>query len=100
MSKYVPTKGNLMNLKKSYQLASLGQDLMEKKKNILMREMMSLLDDAAKIRDEIAETYKRAYRLLQEANITLGIVGDIAKAVPVFNGLDITFNSIDRKSVV
>ncbi|MDY0277888.1 MAG: V-type ATP synthase subunit D [Acholeplasma sp.] len=93
-SSYIPTKSNLINLKKSYELASLGHDLMEKKKNILMREMMRLLDDVKEIRDEISNTYKRAYRLLQEANITLGIVGDIAKAVPVVNGLNISFNSI------
>ncbi|CCV64011.1 cation exporting V-type ATPase, subunit D [Alteracholeplasma palmae J233] len=93
-SQIIPTKGNLLNIKKSYQLAKLGQDLMERKKNILMREMMSLLDDVAKIRDEISETYKRAYRLLQDANITLGIVGDIAKAVPIDNGLEVSYMSV------
>ncbi|VEU80492.1 V-type ATP synthase subunit D [Haploplasma axanthum] len=90
----VPTKGNLLNIKKSYELASLGQDLMERKKNILMREMMTLLDKVAKIRDEISDTYKKAYRLLQEANITLGIVDEIAKAVPVDNGLSVSYESI------
>jgi len=90
----IPTKGNLLTIKKSYELASLGQDLMERKKNILMREMMLLLDKVSTIRNEISQTYKRAYRLLQEANITLGIVDEIAKAIPIDNGLSITYESV------
>ena len=35
-----PTKGNLINTKKSLSLASLGYDLMDRKRNILVREMV------------------------------------------------------------
>lgn len=37
-----PTKGNLMATKKSLELAYLGYDLMDKKRNVLIKEMMSL----------------------------------------------------------
>jgi V/A-type H+-transporting ATPase subunit D len=93
--KYIfPTKGNLLALNKSVKLAKLGYDLMDRKRNILIREMMSLLGKVKDIRDEITETYKKAYFALQEANITLGVVNDIAKAIPQDDGLDITYRSV------
>ncbi|MFW6298981.1 MAG: V-type ATP synthase subunit D, partial [Bacillota bacterium] len=40
-----PTKGNLMALKRSKELAQMGHDLMSRKRNILIREMMTMIDD-------------------------------------------------------
>jgi V/A-type H+-transporting ATPase subunit D len=89
-----PTKGNLLALNKSIKLARLGYDLMDRKRNILIREMMLLLSNVQSLRDEITATYKKAYFALQEANITLGVVNDITKAIPIDNGLDITYRSV------
>lgn len=89
-----PTKGNLMALKRSNELAKMGRDLMSRKRNILIREMMSMIDDVKKLRDEISETYRKAYSALQEANITLGIVNDIAKEIPVDRNINITYRSV------
>lgn len=89
-----PTKGNLLALNKSIRLARLGYDLMDRKRNILIREMMALLENVKNLREEITETYKKAYFALQEANITLGVVNDIAKAIPIDNGLSITYRSV------
>ena len=69
--KVVPTKGNLISTKKQLQLAVLGYDLLDKKRNVLIKEMMSLLDDVKMVRDEITEAYQNAYDALQEANISL-----------------------------
>ena len=38
-----PTKGNLMLAKNSLTLAKQGYDLMDKKRNILIRELMDLI---------------------------------------------------------
>ncbi len=89
-----PTKGNLLALNKSIKLARLGYDLMDRKRNILIREMMTQLAKVKNLREEITETYKKAYFALQEANITLGVVNDIAKAIPIDDGLDITYRSV------
>jgi len=89
-----PTKGNLLSLQKSHALAKKGYDLMDRKRNILIKEMMALIDDVRMLRQEIADTYKKAYQALQEANITLGIVGDIAKSIPIDNGLSVTYRSV------
>ena len=89
-----PTKGNLIATKKSLELANLGYDLLDKKRNILIREMMTLLDDVKKIRDEITDSYQKAYYALQEANISLGVISDIVEAVPVDTGLSVTYRSV------
>ena len=54
-------------------LARQGYDLMDKKRNILMRELMSLTDQAKEIQTQIDQTYKAAYLDLQAANVELGI---------------------------
>ena len=89
-----PTKGNLLALQKSIRLAKLGYELMDKKRNILIREMMDQIEKVRSLRDEIADIFKKAYFTLQEANITLGVIEDIAKAIPIDNHLDITYRSV------
>ena len=89
-----PTKGNLIATKKSLELAKLGYDLMDKKRNVLIKEMMNLLDDVKLIRDEITEAYQKAYIALQEANMSTGIISDIVEAVPVDEGISISYRSV------
>lgn len=78
----VPTKGNLMATKKSLALAKNGFELLDKKRNILIREMMMLIDKASEIQDKIDSTYHKAYKALEVANITLGFCDEISKSVP------------------
>lgn len=91
-----PTKGNLMLAKNSLALARQGYELMDKKRNILIRELMDLIDKADKIQGEILDTYKTAYAALQKANIEQGInnVMDVAGAVTPENGVQIKTRSI------
>ena len=89
-----PTKGNLITTKKSYSLAKLGYDLMDRKRNILTREMMSLLDDVKLLRDEITETYRVAYLALQQANMSLGVISDLVEAVPIDDQIQIVYRSV------
>lgn len=95
MAKQVfPTKGNLIATKKSNDLAKTGYELMDRKRNILTREMMSLLEDVRLLRDEITEAYNIAYFALQQANMSLGVISDLVEAVPVDNGLHVTYRSV------
>lgn len=89
-----PTKGNLMKIKKSLELAKVGYDLLDRKRNILIRETMGLIDSAADIRSRIAESYRVAYQALEEANMSMGIVDEFAAFVPVENGLAISSRSV------
>lgn len=89
-----PTKGNLIAIKKSNALAKVGYDLMDRKRNILIREIMAHLDDVKMLREKITITFSKAYLALQEANTTLGIITDLVEAVPIDNGIDITYRSV------
>ena len=89
-----PTKSNLMATKRSLALAEQGYELMDRKRNILVREMMQLIDRAANIQDKISAAYAQAYAALRRANITLGSVGEFASSVPVEHGLKTGYRSV------
>ncbi len=90
----VPTKGNLMNTKKSLALAKVGYELMDKKRNILIREMMNLIEKANEIQDKIDSAYEEAYLALQTANITHGFCDEISRATPVETSLKLDYRSV------
>ena len=91
-----PTKGNLILAKNSLALARQGYELMDKKRNILIREMMDLIDKASDIQSQIDTTFRTAYAALQKANVRLGIhvVDEISHSVPVENSIRIKTRSI------
>jgi len=92
--KVVPTKGSLIAMKKSLQLANLGYNLMDQKRNVLIKEMMTLLDDVKLIRDQITSSYQEAYDALQEANISMGLITDIVNSTPEDYGISIAYRSV------
>ena len=92
--KVVPTKGNLIAMKKSLQLANIGYNLMDQKRNVLIKEMMTLLDDVKLIRDQITSSYQEAYDALQEANISMGLITDIVNSTPEDYGISIAYRSV------
>lgn len=90
----VPTKGNLINTNKSLELSRLGFELLDKKRNILVREMMTLIEQANKIQSKIDSTYQDAYDALSYANITLGFCKDISLTVPEEKSLTLSYRSV------
>ncbi|MDE5917051.1 MAG: V-type ATP synthase subunit D [Oscillospiraceae bacterium] len=94
-----PTKGNLIKARKTLSLCRLGYDLMDRKRNILIREMMNLMDKAKALRGTIEDTYKEAYEALQYANITLGVIDKIAESIPAENGITVSYRSVMGVSI-
>lgn len=94
MAAVLPTKGNLMSTKRSRDLALTGYELMDRKRNILVRELMELMDDARRIQERIDAVFAGAYQSLTAANIKMGTIGTIAEAVPVDDSLDIRYRSV------
>ena len=90
----VPTKSNLMAAKKSLDLSTVGYELLDRKRNILVREMMTLIDAASELQTRIDSTYSAAYAALRRANITLGMCQSLAEVSPIDNGLNITYRSV------
>ena len=92
----VPTKGNLIAAKNSLALAKQGFELMDKKRNILVREIMDLNAKAKDIQNDIDKTFTEAYTALERANIELGIqnVEIFAFNVPLEHDIKIKSRSI------
>ena len=91
-----PTKGNLILAKNSLALSRQGYELMDKKRNILIREMMNLVDQAKDIQGQIDETFRTAYEALQKANMEMGIafVDQISHTVPIEDSIRIKTRSV------
>ena len=91
-----PTKGNLILAKNSLALSRQGYELMDKKRNILIRELMELISEATDIQKEIDVTFSNAYKALQKANIQMGIheVEQVSLSVPVENSIRIKRRSV------
>ncbi|CAH2762854.1 V-type ATP synthase subunit D [Erysipelothrix amsterdamensis] len=88
------TKGNLLACKESLRLAKLGYELMDRKRVILMQELSKMMDDVKELRDVIDETYDKAYRSLQRANVSLGVIDRIANLMPVEEDIKIVYRSV------
>lgn len=94
--KTFPTKGNLILAKNSLALSRQGFELMDKKRNILIRELMELIDQATDIQREIDQTFTGAYQALQKANMQMGIheVETLSLNVPVEESITIKRRSV------
>lgn len=89
-----PTKGNLLNVKKSLMLARVGYELLDRKRNVLIRELMMMVDAAKALRGSITDTYKDAYAALQRANITMGLISRVAEGMPIEQSVSVTYRSV------
>lgn len=88
------TKNNLTAQKKSLELAKMGYDLMDRKRNILVREMMNLAEKASTIQKDIDAAYVQAYAALEKAFITLGDCRAFAECIPVDNSVELKIRSV------
>lgn len=91
-----PTKGNLILAKNSLALARQGFELMDKKRNILIREIMTLIEEASDIQNEINVTFTAAYQALQKANIEMGLhnVEELSSTIPIEESIVIKQRSV------
>jgi len=89
-----PTKGNLMKAKRSLAQARLGYELMDRKRNILIREMVSLSDAAKELEGKIESVFSEAYLALQKANIMLGVNLPAASQIPFEDRVNVTYRSV------
>ncbi|HHW47852.1 MAG TPA: V-type ATP synthase subunit D [Clostridiaceae bacterium] len=91
-----PTKGNLIKARASLELSIQGYELLDKKRNILINEMLSLISRAEKIQADIDKVFSTAYKALQRANISLGIstLQQVGYAIPEEDGIEFKSKSI------
>lgn len=91
-----PTKSNLLSAQASLKFSEKGFELLDKKRNVLIREMMSLIGRARDIQERIDATFSEAYEALKMANITEGIttVRSIAETIDELDDYDILLKSV------
>ena len=68
-----PTKGNLILAQNTLRMSKQGYDLLDKKRNVLIHEIMNLNEKAKDIQTRIDTVFAEAYHALQNANIKMGI---------------------------
>lgn len=95
-SQIFPTKSNLLQCRRSLNLAKLGYELLDRKRNIMMREMMQLIDKVSGIQSRIDSTFADAYKALMRANMTIGqsTVNQIATSTPVSDDITLLYRSV------
>lgn len=96
MSSILPTKSNLIKLKKTIALSKQGQELLEKKKYILLKEKEKYDTEKKKIEQEYKLQKDEAFKLLQNANVDLGInnISIIAYNIEIDNEIDIKYKTV------
>jgi len=92
----IPTKANLIKAKSLLQFSNKGYELLDKKRNVLIREMMSLVERAKEVQGEIDETFSVAYEALLIARVSLGTanLNEIALSIPKDEDYDILQKSV------
>ncbi|MCB2288759.1 V-type ATP synthase subunit D [Clostridium sp. CS001] len=96
MENFAPTKSTLMAARSSLDFSKKGFELLDKKRNVLIREMMSYVSKAHELQDEVNVTFSKAYKALESANINSGIINveDVAMTVEEAMDYEILFKSV------
>ncbi|MBN1525935.1 MAG: V-type ATP synthase subunit D [Spirochaetales bacterium] len=72
MRNVAPTKTNMLKLKQELKFASLGYDLLDQKRNILVLELLNLVDQTAEHQERTQKALADAYHTLEDAVLDMG----------------------------
>lgn len=95
-TKSLPTKNNLIKIKRTIQQSKKGQMLLEQKAIILQKELEKCMAEEEKQRENFNEVFEEASHALKIANVEIGIEDmiDIASGIKVDNSIDIKYKTI------
>jgi V/A-type H+-transporting ATPase subunit D len=68
-----PTRGNLLELQDQLERIREGHGLLDRKREVLTRELLDMIADAEAIQEEARERFKVAYAAMQEARMRIGV---------------------------
>lgn len=91
-----PTKSNLLKIKDDLKLSKVGYNLIDKKRTVLIKEMMQQIENAKKIQEDVKVMFEKAYEILKMANITMGVmnVKDISMSIDKQENFEISYKSV------
>ena len=95
-NQFTPTKANLIKARENLAFSKSGYALLDKKRTVLIREAMTLVERANEIQKKVKEEFEDAYCTLEIANITLGVnnVSDVAMSIPKQEEFQILYRSV------
>ena len=95
-NQFTPTKANLIKARENLAFSKSGYALLDKKRTVLIREAMTLVERANEIQTKVKEEFEDAYSTLEIANITLGVnnVSDVAMSIPKQEEFQILYRSV------
>lgn len=67
-----PTRGNLLNLKNALAEIRSRHDLLDRKREVLVKELIERLDEAQELEDEMMNLFREAHASLQIARMHMG----------------------------
>ncbi len=82
---YAPTKTNLIKLREDLKFAQQGYELLDQKRNILIIELLTLVDQTITFQQRIEEALAKAYQALENAVLSMGKL----KVQHLANGINI-----------
>ena len=94
--KITPTKANLIKSKSSLAFSTKGYNLLDKKRTVLIQEIMKLVKQSEEIEQQITEIFKEAYIALQQVTISMGLnhVEEYALSIPQEEDFDVRTRSV------
>lgn len=90
------TKTNLIATQTALDFSRRGFELLDKKRNVLIKNMMDYVERAKEAQQNIRNIFREAYKALTAANITLGIneVTEIARSIPQATEFNVLTQSV------
>ena len=85
-----------MKTESALRFSKKGFDLLDKKRTVLIQEMMTLVESAKTIEKKIEENFAEAYEALKQASITIGVFNleEVIVAVEKEDDYQIRFKSV------
>jgi len=89
--KLIPTKSNLLKLKRDLSFAQEGYELLEQKRQVLVSQLMAMVNEAIVAHEKMDAALREAYSALQNAIISDGksTVKSMARAVRIESSIQI-----------
>ena len=83
-SNIAPTKANLIRAKSMLAFSIRGYELLDRKRNVLIREMMGMMNRANQVQVEIQKRFEEASEALKISNMLLGTqnIEEISISIP------------------
>ena len=95
-TKVVPTKANLLAVKAQLSFARKGYELLDRKRTVLIKEIMELNKKAEILQEEISKTFDKTYDSLKSATVSMGseLLSEISKDVAPEEDFEIINRSV------